>query len=262
MRRLIGSVALLLGGIGFAACLAVLISVWVLRPTVVRESDHALQAADEGLKVVEAKTKRANELTKKVRESVNPIVDKISMLDDKALRAPERTEAMERFERELKDRLDQLDAIAEIMETGIKLLRQTSRLTKTLRSPTSAADGSADDDAPDRSESLARVAKKIERLREIIARIQDDKERQKKVVDDLVRVTRELNDDLTALDSKLEETHRRAVELRAEIARLRDEIPVWALWLAIIASAVLAWLGLGQFALASWGWRRVFGLTD
>jgi type VI protein secretion system component VasF len=50
--------------------------------------------------------------------------------------------------------------------------------------------------------------------------------------------------------------------LRAEIARLRDEIPVWALWLAIIASAVLAWLGLGQFALASWGWRRVFGLTD
>jgi hypothetical protein len=25
---------------------------------------------------------------------------------------------------------------------------------------------------------------------------------------------------------------------------------------------VLAWLGLGQFALASWGWRRVFGLTD
>jgi hypothetical protein len=73
MSRVIGFVALGLGAIGLVGCLAGLIGLWAVRPSFLRSSVEGLDTADEGLKLVEEKTTRADELLKAIRGIVVPV---------------------------------------------------------------------------------------------------------------------------------------------------------------------------------------------
>jgi hypothetical protein len=59
-----------LSGIGLAGCIAGLIAIWVARPSVLRSSLEILDATEDGLKFVEEKATRADELTKRIRGPV------------------------------------------------------------------------------------------------------------------------------------------------------------------------------------------------
>jgi hypothetical protein len=135
MKRLIGYLAFVLGGIGLAACLAGLITIWVARPCVLRTSTEAFDAADGALILVDEKATRANELVRAIREVVDPVTTKILTLADKADRTPEDEKELKRIEDALAERLRQVDTIAEIAETAVAFLNKTSRLTRSLRLP-------------------------------------------------------------------------------------------------------------------------------
>lgn len=258
MQRGFGFAALLLGSIGLMACLAGLIFIWVVRPTVLRSSAEILDAADGGLTFVEEKSQRAAELVKRVRDSVDPIAGKILKLADKTDRTPEEEKDLNRIEVDLAERLRQVDAIAEAVETAVAFLRQTSRLARSLRAPAShiGAGETAEEDSRNTSDALARLATKLKELRDILAKFRADRDIRKEITENVVLVTRNLNDDLKSVDSKLHEVCEKAVKWRAQIAELRFTVPAWTNRAAIIGSALLVWLGLGQFALARWGWRR------
>jgi hypothetical protein len=50
-------------------------------------------------------------------------------------------------------------------------------------------------------------------------------------------------------------SHPSAAASKTEVAELRADVPRWIHWAAIITSVVLAWMGLGQFALVCLGRR-------
>jgi chromosome segregation ATPase len=252
MRRGLGFVALGLGGIGLLGCLAGLIAIWVVRPSVLRSSAEILDAADGVLKVVEEKATRADELVRGIGGTVDSVARRIHKLGEKADRTPEEEKALKRIEEDLVERFRQVDAIAEAAETAVTLLSKASRLTTSLRMPGSrpAASSAPEEAVRDRTEALSRVAKKLGDLRAKLARLREDKESHKAIVERLVRVTREVSDDLKAVDSGLQEVRQKGAEWRTEIAELRITIPAWTNWAAILGSVLAVWMGLGQFMLA------------
>lgn len=252
MRRLIGCAALLLGGIGVLACLAGLIGIWIVRPTALRASAEVLESAADALQLVEEKTARAGELVQKVRGSVDPLDSMIRELTDKSKRTPDQDKELRRIQDEVAERLRQLDAIAEAVETAVTLLNKTSRLTSALRGGSERKESGTESVG-----AYSGLAKKLGALRAILAKFRDDKEFRKEIIDDVVRTVREVNDDLKAVDSQLQTVRGRASSWKTEIDELRPSVSAWTNWVAIIGSAVLAWLGLGQYALARWGWGRI-----
>jgi hypothetical protein len=80
MSRVIGSAALGPGAVGLAGCLAGLIGIRAVRPSLRRSSAEVLDAADEGLGLVEEKTSRAEELLKAIRGVVDPVTGRILSL--------------------------------------------------------------------------------------------------------------------------------------------------------------------------------------
>jgi hypothetical protein len=263
MSRVIGFAALGLGGIGLVGCLAGLIGIWTVRPPFLRSSVEVLDTADGGLKLVDEKTTRADELLKAIRGIVDPVTGKLLELADKGERTPEDEKELKRIEEALDRRLGQVDAIAELAETAVALLNRTPQLTRSFRLPTSqvAVGRAPAETSQDSSDALSRLAKALENVRENLAKFREDKQVQKEVVAAVVRLAREVDSDLNLVESKLERVRQKAAELGKEVADLRTAVPAWTNWAAVIGSVVLVWMGLGQFVLSRWGWDSIRAAT-
>jgi DNA repair exonuclease SbcCD ATPase subunit len=237
-------------------CLAGLIGIWAVRPSFLRSSVEVLDIADGGLKLVDEKTTRADELLKAIRGSVDPVTGKILKLADKGERTPDDEKELKRIEEALARRLGQVDRIAEHAETAVAFLNRTPPLTRSLRLPTSqgAAGRAPAETLQDSSKALSRLTKALENVRENLAMFRKDKQVQKEVVAAVVRLAREVDGELKFVESKLERVRQKAAELGTEVADLRTAVPAWTNWAAVIGSIVLVWMGLGQFVLSRWGW--------
>ena len=264
MSRVSGIAALGLGGIGLVACLAALVGLWAARPSFLRSSVEVLDTTDGGLTLVEEKTTRADDLLKAVRGIVDPVTGKILKLVAKGERTPDDDKELKRIEEALARRLGQVDAIAERAETAVAFLNRTPQLTRSLRLPTSpgAAGRAPAETSQDISNALSRLAKALENVRENLARFREDKQAQKEVVAAVVRRAREVESELTFVESKLERVRQKAAELGKEVADLRTAVPAWTNGAAVLGSVVLVWMGLGQIVLARRGWDWIRGNAD
>jgi len=256
MSRVIGLVAFALGGIGLVGCLAGVIAIWMVRPPLLRSSVELLDTADGGLKLVEEKTSRADELLKAIRGVIDPAASKILKLADKRDRTPEDEKELKQIEEGLSQRLGQVDALAEVAETAVTFLNRTSQMTNSLRLPFSQG-GAAAESSQDNAIALSRLAKALKLLRENLAKFRENKQTQKEVVDAVVRLSREAETELRFIASRLERVRQRAGEFDTDVAELRTAVPIWTNWAAVIGSVFLVWMGLGQFALLRRGWDRI-----
>jgi hypothetical protein len=263
VSRVINFAALGLGGIGLLGCLAGLIGIWTRRPSFLRSSVEVLDTADEGLKLVNEKTTRADELLKAIRGIVDPVTGKILKLADKGERTPDDEQELKRTEEALARRLGHVDAIAELGESAVTFLNRTPRLTKSLWLPTSqdAVGRAPVETTEDSSNALSRLAKALENVRDNLAKFRMDMQIQKEVMAAVVRLAREVESELKFVELKLERVRQKAAEPGKEVADLRTAVPKWTNGAAVIGSVVLVWMGLGQFVLARWGWDWICAAT-
>jgi hypothetical protein len=263
MSRVTGFAALGLGGIGLVGCLAGLIGIWAVRPSFLRSSVEVLDTADDGLRLVDEKTTRADESLKAIRGIVDPVTGMILKLADKAERTPDDEQELKRIEEALARRRGQVDAVAELAETAVAFLNRTPPLTRSLRLPTArgAVGRAPAGTSQDIANTLSRLAKALENVRENLAKLREDKRVRKEVVAAVVRLASEVDSDLKSVESKLERVRHQAEELGKEAADLRTAVPAWTNGAAVIGSVVLVWMGLGQFVLSRWGWDRIRAAT-
>ena len=131
-------------------------------------------------------------------------------------------------------------------------------MSKSLRLPASRISaGQSPEEAEERSAALARVETKLGDLRESLAKIQSNERVQPDIAGAVVGVVRDVEEDLALLDSRLEEMRESAAQWRTEVEELRTRAPWWINSTACIGSVILAWMGLGQYALLRRGWRTV-----
>jgi hypothetical protein len=267
MKRLLGLLALVLGGAGFLACLVGVIALWMVRAPVLRSSAEILAAAEESLKVVNDKAERAAEVLGKLREVVDPITGKIRELTARVQRPqPEDGKELKQIEEELARRLNQLETIVQISETAVAMMTKTARLTRSL--PFGAAPGGARqsprEDLPDSADVLLRLSGVLKKLRETLTAIRTNPQVRKEAVEEVAGLAREVNQQLDLLRSRLQRARQLAAEFAAEVAELQTGVPVWMNWASAIGSVLLVWMGLGQLALLGRGWawiRKEGGLS-
>ncbi len=250
MNRVIGFVALGLGVVGVAACLVGVITIWAARPSVLRKSIDVLDAADGGLEAVEDKAARADELIERVRRGVEPISSRIREVSNRAERTPEEEKELRRMEEELMERLHQVDAIAQSVETAATILSQSTRRIESLRVRNAGEQGSFE-----KADTLDALVKKLGSLREKLARLRDDESERKEMASAMTDITLEVTNNLEAIDSAIDQVRQEALEWRKKVGELRANVADWTKWAVVLGSVVLVWAGLGQFALAHWGWR-------
>lgn len=255
MWRGIGVVTLFLSGVVLIGCLAGVVLIWVLRPSLLDTSAEIMARADSALRLAEEKTENAGELVKRIQAAVDPIASKILELANKPGRTPEE-------EQQVKDRIDarleQVDSMASVAETAVTSLHQASLLANSFK----ARGSPPKEDSQDRTQSLAALAKALKEFREIIENIRDKKDVRKQVADDVLRLTRNVNENLTTVDARLKEIHERAGKLRTEVEEARLSIPDVVTRAAVVGSVLLVWLALGQAALAVWGCRTMARTRD
>jgi hypothetical protein len=257
MKRLLGFLALVLGIVGLAACLAGLIAGWVVRPQVLRSSQELLEAADDGLKVVDERTTRADEVVTSVKQMVDPIARKVLELAEKAQSTrPEDKEQLKQIEAELAERLHQVDLAVQASERVVALLNKTSRLTTSLPLPTArgAAGQSAEGELQGSAEVFSRLAEGLKALRKALAKVREDKQVQKEIADRVVSLGGDVEKELNLLHDRLRRVRQRAAEFQKDVSDLRTDVPFWINSGVVLGSVVLAWMALGQWALLRRGW--------
>lgn len=256
MKRLIGFLAFWLGCIGFLACVAGVIAIWVIRPGVTHASLETLDTLRSTLKVADEKTKLANQVVSTVRELLDPVNFKIKELAAKAQSSnPEDQKELKRLEEELAKRFQQVDTLAEIFQTAVNVLNKTTRLAKLLplkeigpdRMETSLGE------TQNTADSLSKLAKNLKTFREALAKIREDKQVQKEIVDTVVDTAKEVNGRLEGVQNKVNLVQQEITELDEEAAHLRSRLPRWITAGAIIGTVMLVWIGLGQLALLRGG---------
>ncbi len=258
MNRTTGYIVRVLSGIGLVACVAGVIAVWVARPSVLQSSERLCDTLDVGLALVEQKTIQADALVGKIQAGVAPIVGEVTQLAERTDRRPDDEKVLNRIRGELSKHLDQLDALAELAESAVAFLTNTTQLSKSLRLPASRISaGQSPGEAKERSAALARVETKLGDLREKLAKIQSNERVQRDIAETVVGAVRDVEQDLKLLDSKLEGMRETAVQWRTEVDELRKKAPWWINSTAFIGSLILAWMGLGQYALFRCGRRTV-----
>jgi hypothetical protein len=257
MKGIIGFLALVLGGVGLAACLAGLIACWVVRSPVLQSSLEVLEAAHDGLKVVDDKAKMADEVVTAVKDVVDPVAGKIIELANRAQSTrPQDVEELKRIEADLAERLHQVDVALQASETVVALLNKTSRMTRSLPLPTArgAAGEAAVGELQGSAELFARLAAGLKRLRKILAEIRENKQVQKEIAETVVSLGRDVEKELNLLHDKLRLVRQKAAEFQTDVLELRTDVPFWINSAVVIGSVVLAWMGLGQLAMLRVGW--------
>ncbi len=260
MKRLIGLLALALSGIALAGCIAGLFFIWIERPSVLQSSVEMLDSLDGTLTLVEEKATRADELVEVIRKTVDPITSRILQLADKIERTPQDEKDLKQIDEQLATRLSQVDSIVEVVQTAAAIMSKTSQLASSVRFPGSriGAGPPADDDSREHAKSLAKLATKLQALHEGIARLREQRQTQKEAVDIVIRVVRDVDDELENVGDRLQRVRTKATSWRTQVDETRLTLPRWINSAAVIGSVILAWMGLGQFALLRlmWIWIR------
>jgi uncharacterized protein YoxC len=267
MKRVLGLLALVLGGAGFLVCLAGLIALWVVRAPTLRRSGEALASAEESLKVVDEKAQRAAEVLAKIREVVDPVTSKIRDLAARVQQPhPEDDKDLKRIEKELAQRFTKMESLVKISETAVGMMNKTARLTRSF-SFGAASDGAREsprEDLPDSSKVLLRLSGALKKLRGTLAEIRANPQVRKDAAKEVAGLAREVNQELNLLDSQVQRARQLATDFAAEVAELQTAFPVWMNWATAIGSVFLVWMGLGQLALLGLGWtwiRKEGGLS-
>ena len=259
MKRMFRYIALLLGSVGLVGCVAGLVSVWMLRGDVLQGSDELCDVVDDGLQLVEQKLTRAVDLVGQVQSGVDSIPDELR--EFAADRAARGDSTRERIGDKLFNQFERLDEIAEAGATAIAFLDKIDRLNAVLRAAAARRTGDESADAlQPRFPELARVVSRLTDLREILDKIRAGRPVVREIVDAVAQATRGIEQDLERVDSKLQQLQQNSSQWRNAIEEARTKaIPRWINVTAVVASALAAWMGLGQFALLRSARRSIHG---
>jgi methyl-accepting chemotaxis protein len=143
-----------------------------------------------------------------------------------------------------------LDDIADAGATAIAFLDKIARLSAALRMAARRAGDESAEDLEPRFPELVRVVSRLTELREMLDKIRAGRPVVREIVDTVGQATRSIEQDLERVDSRLQQLQQNSSQRRIALEEARTStIPRWINCGAIVASALIVWMGLGQFAL-------------
>jgi methyl-accepting chemotaxis protein len=244
LKTITGCLAILLGGVGALATLALVGAVWFgafkISPQVQKVSDQA----DQSLGQIEDSFDRLQQQLVTTADSVEKVRASAAKARGTAAKAD-----IERMRGDILPLVERADAvhealppIAQTLDDAANLAEQTGNKPRADRLRASAG-------------SVREAAKELDSVRDRAAAVR----RAGASAQDVVDLAQETHGALASLNKALSGVKQETSNLRKGIPQAREALDQWKFAGAGIATGVLLWIGLGQLALVAWGRRRLAG---
>ncbi len=257
-KRLVGLLAMLLGVVGVAACLAGLVGTWVVRARLDTTIAGIVERVDGVLSTLEERTGQANRRIGDTRDSARRLNERVQQRvaqwrDVPADEAPD----LDEIERQLYSRIQLgrdwigfVQSGVDLAEQFVEMLNSTSifvqQESKTPRDVVAAVRGGR--------QEIQEAFELVEEVRTHLEGIRDHQ--------DLDANARQIESLSSRIDSSLKNVHQFGKDLEAaiaqmgtDVANLGNRIRRQILIFAVIANLILVWLAVAQVSLAIHGWR-------
>jgi hypothetical protein len=258
LRRVLGAAAVVLGVVGLLLAVACLVAVWALSPEATRRAVGLAGTGESALGEVRRELAEAGKTVAEMEgrfESAGPLVRRLEELEQARLKDPRAREAT----------VHQLQDLVVMARTFIRLQRGLLRAGERSREAASelGLPGAAEPAGPSveskekKLDELGRWVDEVERVSQGLKQGEADKvvDRVKEVYDRMGAVLGQAREQIRVLGERVE-------ALEAEVARVRERLPVWVAWAKGVATALLLWSAWAQAALVAHGrrlWRSAAG---
>ncbi|MFO0798455.1 MAG: hypothetical protein U0804_13340 [Gemmataceae bacterium] len=250
MKRILGLLAMLLGGVGVVLLVAGGVAAWRVAGVVVDRTDRAAARGSGRLVNVEGRLTRLEGRVKDLTVDVEVVRSAGARLAGKLV-----GEAIARTDFEpLLDRLDR--SLSKAEEWG-ETLDVITRLVEDVADLSAQFDG-----APERAEQLRRVAAALDEAAAVLAGVRAELAdfRTRNAAPDprkLADLAARTRAPLERLAGGIAAVRQHSADARGELEAFRGNVHFWSRAVATAMSVVVVWLGLGQVCLVGWGWKRV-----
>jgi predicted nucleic acid-binding Zn-ribbon protein len=252
MQKLLGSGAVVLGGIGLLLCVtAVGIGWWAAVKTVTR-LDRAIARLDYGLTEVDAQLARVESRVNSIRRDLDSVREAAESIAAEKPDLPRVQAEIERL----------LDRLAPTLERADALANSLRSVAAGLRTVADIVDQLTDDSAA--TERVRSAADKIDRAAEALnglrARVEDSRSAKAvRLARQLGALAREAVAGSELLAEGLAAARHEIVVVREGTVQWRNKAVCWIYVTATANSLVWLWGGVGQLCLIGWGRRRFAG---
>jgi hypothetical protein len=241
-RRVGGAIALLLSIVGTVCCVAVIIGIWILHQGVVERVHRITERLDTGLLRVSVAGQNIQSAIGRARSDMANI-DKESVdlgRGEKSRRASRaiRTLLQQKAGPDLDDLSGRLATLSDAVAAVTSLLESLQELSARRLSRVE----------PDRwvlpTDEARQLSATVRRLEAVIG----DGEKEASQAD-VAGATSEVDAILQRCQGAVENWQSDLTSARADLARVKGEIPGWITYAAIAATALCLWMGAGQISL-------------
>src|SRR5262249_20127716 len=251
VRRLFGTLGGTAGAVGLLLCIAGIVGCWWLRAEATRRTNRALGNAEELLVEVRDSLGQVGGRLRQTQQELDSMAQREAELAahptaERGARRALSRKAIAAVGPQLGDTRGQL---AKAIEVGLVL---NGLLDALAELPLVERTGVDTQQLKESSAQLSALIEKAEKLAASLARSPSEQP-DGTATDESSR----LADSVSGLVTVMEDKSHGANEAREKIADRRATIAHWASVTAIVATAVLVWIGFGQLSLLVHGWKLV-----
>jgi methyl-accepting chemotaxis protein len=255
MKTATGGLAVLLGGIGVLACIALCGLAWWAAREVAQRADRLADRVEQGLAEVDVALDRIGQKFDAARAGVRQVrttAERVAA--GKADDDPNTKDNVERLLDTLAPFLDRAEALAESVRSLAALLQTVAHVADQF------------DQLEGRAANLRSVADSLTPAAETLATVRERAQDIRRggaapKVREVVALADRAAPAIDRLAGGLSDARQQLTDTRGALAAARAKVRAWTVAGPAVATLVLLWIGLGQVCLIGWGRRRLAGPT-
>lgn len=247
MKRIFGSLGVVLGAVGILACLAGVVFVWWFSTRYLSQASETARAVESILTTANTRFARLNAGVTETRQRIAGVRDAARAVAKDGSRADPAFKArVEALATSLVARIERAEDMATMLNGTVEVVATMTENAKTT------------DDLRAAEAVLKKTAASLEDVRQKLAdaSAEENIERAAKGVENLA----------DSLEAVLNEVARGVGEVtgllakgRTEVESLRKALVFWQTWGPTLLTLILVWVALGQVALLAWCWSWLRG---
>ncbi len=253
MKGIFGFLAVLLGFVGFAACVAGIVAVLNYKDEVSDRSVKLLDAIHENLGYASDKLDQAQAALGQTRKTLNAFDEMIQRIREKAAANEPRDKKLDQVQQNVATSIDSARSSVDGAENQAKTIDKTISMMQSF--PFASLGKPLVETLKKAANNMVATAPLVTRLKEQLDQIDFDEDVGDETIDKVAALVKQIDERLTEAEGNVDAFRDNVKELRSETDRVREEAPSSIQQIAFLLIALLVWIGLGQFCLAAWGWH-------
>jgi hypothetical protein len=261
IRRSAGSGVIFLASVVLILCFVGIIVAWSTKSRMDVLGDKVFEAAEDSLAFMDVKLDRIEGVFKSGHKRVGSLSQGVNRLSEKESEAKAKAASLlktldeEVFE-PLKSAQSWLDSTYAVV-VGVGKVSEVVVSSKYAASHEDALGMAMARQLQDVSENVVEILSNLKEVRQRLADIRDDVTSIRRIVPMIVARLTQVEQRMANLCERIERYHARVMEMKGEIAAVRNSFHWWTTLGAVLITLLLAWFAASQIGMVLHGWSLV-----